>query len=444
MKSLFIGLIIIIVGFAGTIRDPFWGLVVFSMFTHITPQQLSMDYISPLRVPFFLSLFVLLSYLISSKYPAKIAERPVEFWLMVIMLLGMLVGGFNAYDRKVALEYTFTFAKFVLFLLLFINIINSIEKVKWFINALMISAGWMVYKCWDLRGTTGFRFENIHGGIVMDSNMFAAAHVLLFPLLVRQIFLGDWKIRFVAALCAFGMLMSIIITGSRGGFLGMVSELVAFAFIYKSHRKKVISFLIVLVLTASVFVSNDYLGRIGDVFSPGATIEEDASAAGRIAAWKLSYEIWKENIIWGCGIHNFEYYNGYYNEGLPWGARGHVAHSLWFQSLVEGGLMVFIPLVTLLGLFFYRTTKICKNYANTLHKQHIHDIYALQVGMIGFLICATFINRLFYEPIYWWCGLAYIHTKIQMNLLGEEDQDANILSEKNIDISATEIREIER
>ncbi|MDA3832907.1 MAG: O-antigen ligase family protein, partial [Spirochaetales bacterium] len=131
----------------------------------------------------------------------------------------------------------------------------------------------------------------------------------------------------------------------------------------------------------------------------------DNSAQSRLDFWATAIDVWKQHPLYGCGLRNFIYYNGVANEGKEWGEPGHVAHSLWFEALAEGGLMVFVPLVTMLLLFFRRTSKAKKKYRGN---REIHaDLCAFQIGMVGFLVCATFVNRLIYEPMYWWCMIAY-------------------------------------
>jgi len=119
-------------------------------------------------------------------------------------------------------------------------------------------------------------------------------------------------------------------------------------------------------------------------------------------------------------MKNFGYYMGYRVEGLDWGVRGHEAHSLWFEILAQGGLVVSVPFLLMLFFFFYRTTTISRKYAASSYQDFAEDIYVLQIGMLGFLVCATFLNRLMYEPIYWWCALAVAHGRVQKEILKKD------------------------
>lgn len=415
MLKLFFAAILILVGFGGTLLvDPFWGLAVFSLFTHITPQQLSMEIIVPLRIPFFLSIWVLLGYLLSRNYPSKFSKYPLEFWFMLLMLMGMFLGTMNAVDQDMVYEKTEVFIKYIVFFFLLVNIIDSEFKVKWFINAQILSAAWLVYRCWDLRHRFSSRFENTDGGVISDSNHFAAAVVLLFPLVVRQMFSGHWLKRVGAAVGAFGMVMTVVITGSRGGFLGLAVQSMAFLYFYKEYRKRIFLALAGLSIIILPFVSDYYIERIVGIFAHEEIEDTEArdSVNSRLASWSLSIETWQQMPFIGCGMQNFRYYMGYYKEGLNWGELGHVAHSTWLQVLAEGGLAVFLPFMFILILFYRRTFMATRFYAGLKRMEDVQDIYAIQIGMTGFLVCATFLNRLFYEPIYWFAGLAAAYTYI--------------------------------
>ena len=407
MLSFLLGIIIVAAGaIAAMSVDCFWGLAAFACLTHITPQQLG---ITQIRPAFLLAMVTLLSYLLGSLYNRKFSNTPVEFWLFVVMVLGMFMGAYNAYDRPLAMSHFIIYVKYLLYFWLLINIINSAWKARWFVNALMLSAAWLVYKCWDLRGTTGARFENIGGGVVGDGNQYAAALILLLPLVVVRILHGGrWYIRVGAVLGVFGMVMSILITVSRGGFLGLAALVVSFAYFFRSYRLKIIITMFAVFISVYPFLPPQYIDRISGIFD-STKIEEDTSSQSRLAFWSLAVDVWKRYPVYGCGLRNFIYYSGYECEGKEWGEQGHVAHSLWFEALGEGGVMVFIPLVGMIGIFFYRCNKCKRKFSGNVF--YVSEITALQIGMIGFLVSATFINRLIYEPLYWWFGLAYVYHK---------------------------------
>lgn len=415
MAKKLLGLFLLLIGLQrGFFVDPYWSLCIFSIFTHVPPTQLN---ITSFRAPLLLSMGTLGAYIISGKYARKFDFWPAESWLMVAIYVGIHLSAINAYETKSLYKFASDFLKFVIYFVLMVNILNRDYKLKFFYHAQVFAAAWMVYRCFDLRGTTGARFENRDGAVINDSNQFAAANVLMLPLVMRKVFEGPLWIRFGALMGVFGIIMTVMITGSRGGFLGMAAVFVVTLLVYRKRRKQILVGCLVLGIVAYPFLPGTFVTRVEQLLGMAGVAEEeeevDASAGSRLASWGLSYEMWQKYPLFGCGMRNFGYYMGYELEGKEWGERGHEAHSLWFEALAQGGLVVTVPLIAMMILFYIRTWKISRRYIGTPYEQTAEDIYALQIGYTGFLVCATFVNRMSYEPVYWWCGLAAAYTRVQ-------------------------------
>lgn len=405
MFSLILGVSLFCLGIVGPfIYEPCLGLAVYAAFTFITPQQLGITF---LRAPLLVAIATLISYFLSSKYPKKLNLYPAEVKLFSIMLFGMLLGAYKAYDSNLAFEHFIVYCKYGIFLILLINILDTLPKLEMFNNFLILGAAWLVYKCWDLRGATAGRFENVDGGVVGDSNQFAAALILLMPLVLMRVFRKTHiLIRIGALLGVFGMTMSVIISHSRGGFLGLVVLAISFFICFKNHRKRILIMVFLLTISVSPFMTEHYFSRVSTI-SVSKDETREASAQSRLVFWNTAIDVWKRFPIYGCGLRNFTYYNGYENEGKKWGEQGHVAHSLWFEALAEGGVLVFVPLVWMIILFFKRMSRAKQKFI--AEPEVYADIIALQIGMVGFLVCASFVNRLIFEPIYWLVCLAYVY-----------------------------------
>lgn len=408
MLSFLLGIILLSAGILGAFFfDSFWAVLIYVLFVHITPIQL---HLMSLRPSLVIAIVMIFTYVIDRQYSPLFRFKPFELVCFATMLFGMLLGSFNAYDNDLAFSQTSYYMKYFLFYIFFVNIINSKYKLTCLYNSFIISSAWLVYRCFDLRGTTGARFENIGGGIVGDSNQFAGALILLMPFVFLKVVRSEnIIIKFCALLGIFGIFMSIMITVSRSGFLGFIAMLIMLLILFKKYRTKIIFFIIALSIIAAPFINEYHINRLLSVFS-SEKIDHDESSQSRLAFWKTAYEVWKQKPIYGCGMRNIIYYTGYMNEGLNWGEPGHVVHNIWLEALCEGGVLVFIPFVIIIILFFYRTIAAKKKFIS--NHEIIEDISALQAGMIGFLVVAFFVNRLLYEPIYWWCALSYIYQKV--------------------------------
>lgn len=409
-KFLF-GIVLIGYGFfRAFVHDPVWGLYLFAALTHIRMEQLSENFYLPLNIPIIIASFTMLVYLISNSYHTKMDKWPLESWIFGFMVIAMAISSFQAvFNPDASWQMTIDYLKYWVFFVLMVQMINSFEKIKYFHDVLIVSAGWLVYRCWDLRGTTGARFENINGGSVADSNHFAAALVLLFPFVLQRI-LSKNKIEAATALVlCFGIVMAIFITGSRGGLLGLGVVLVLVFLNFKQYRKKIIIAIVLIGVAASPFINEYHLSRLTSLVESTDAETRESSAQGRVEAWKLSYELFLERPIYGVGMKNFGYYSGQRLSGKGYGEGGRVAHSLWFEALAEGGLLLFCPLVYMLIRFFIKSKKMIKQYISVTAFEEANCLIALQIGLAAFLVNATFLNRLIYEPIYWCIALGVAH-----------------------------------
>lgn len=426
LKFLF-GIILIGYGFFRTLfSDPVWGLYLFITITHVRLVQLSENIPLPLNVPIVIAVVTLLMYLISPNYPKKFNLWPLETFLFGVIVVGMAMSSFNAYyDPAISWERTYTYFKYWVFFVMFIHLVNSFEKIKLFHWTMILSAAWLVYRAWDLRGTTGARFENVGGDVISDTNHYAAALVLLFPFVFQKAFSKNKSMVFFALVLCFGICMAIIISGSRGGILGLASLILLSAINFKAQRKRIGVLLIILLIAIIPFINEYHDNRFQSLVN--ATDEEtrDMSSKLRVDAWNLSLQLFRDNMFTGVGIGNFPYYSGVI-EGKRQGELGHVAHSIWFEALAEGGLLVLVPFLYMI-IRFYRITGIAikkLKLRDNMSEQVVY-IQTIRIALGAFLVCATFLNRMIYEPIYWCFALGVVH----INLINKSGQEIDCTTE---------------
>jgi len=391
--------------------DPVWGIYLFTALTHIRLTQLSENIPLPTHIPIVVAGLTGVLYLINGKYKTKFSKWPAEVSLFLCMVIGMSVSSIGAVFRPdLSWNFTLLFLKYVIFFILLVNIIDSRVKVEWFHRVMILSAAWLVYRCWDLRGTTGPRFENLGGDVISDANHFAAAIILLFPFVyLKTLSRNLWVVAGAAVLC-FGMIMAVFISGSRGGLLGLGALAIFLTVGFKEQRKKVITIFLVIGLSAIMFTNDYQKGRFFDLFAGISEKTWDDSARGRIKYWETALQLFNEHKLAGVGMNNFEYYSGYMVEGKQYGEVGHVTHSIWFEVLSGGGIFVTVPFVVILIRFFKNTKKTMIRLQNDGRFDEVLYVATIRIALGAFLVCATFLNRLIYEPIYWCIGLGVVHS----------------------------------
>ena len=400
---------------AGTYRtvfhDPVWGLYLFAAFSHIRIEQLGEEYAFPSRIPLFVACMTFVVYVFSTNYEHKFRKWPAEVWLFGIMVLGMCISSATAqFDSESSWTFTFDYIKYWVFFILLVQMVDSDKKVEWFHWIMILSSAWLVYRCWDLRGTTGPRFENSNGGNIGDANHYAAALVLLFPFVYQKTLSRDRRVALGAAILCFGMIMAVLISGSRGGLLGLGALVVLIMLGFPTQRWKIMASVIVLGVVALSLLSENQLERFSTIIEAADEEQRDTSAQFRIELWKLALTLFFQNPL-GIAPGEFMYYSGYMLEGRAYGTPGHVTHSLWFEMLSRGAL-VFIPFMLMLVRFFRKSLHLVRRYGQAGEHEMAMYVKVPMIGLGAFLVPATFLDRSVYEPIYWCIALGIAHRYI--------------------------------
>jgi len=131
--------------------------------------------------------------------------------------------------------------------------------------------------------------------------------------------------------------------------------------------------------------------------------EQDASAMGRINAWRLAWNAAVDNPLTGTGF-----------EGLKWGAgarwdyapdnTGPIAgdvHSIYFEVLGEHGFIAFAVYMSLLASVLISMQKIKRQFKDIKSCSWICN-YAdmLQVSILGFMAGGAFLGRAYFDLFY--------------------------------------------
>ena len=138
------------------------------------------------------------------------------------------------------------------------------------------------------------------------------------------------------------MLVSLVLSHSRGGLFSVGSALLLLAFFLLNRRRPSANRLNRLILApallAMAFLSNELISRFSYSFR---------DAPERIGIWKDATKVVKDFPLWGTGLGTFKYVLPNYREkvdivmvdGVPRQASWNFAHNDYLQLLVECGIL---------------------------------------------------------------------------------------------------------
>jgi O-antigen ligase len=255
------------------------------------------------------------------------------------------------------------------------------------------------------------------GGFLGDENDFCMTMNMIIPF---SFFLamnasGKKKIFYIVLSGLF--LFAIIISFSRGGFVGMMA---AFIYCWLKTKRKLLTAIVMGVLTvfAIVVAPPAYFDRLRSITEEGA---DKGTGEERVYTWKIGWNMFLDNPIIGVGQGNFPYVFQKYELQVtgsdePFYGRsvaGRAAHSIYFTMLPELGIL---GTCIIFGMIYYtfkdlRTIKaniLKKNYkvSNQSSDKYLSIVLALEGALVGYLVSGVFISTLYYPNL--WILMGFI------------------------------------
>lgn len=275
------------------------------------------------------AMLIIISFFFSTKsfviHITREGEAAAVFAIQ-ILLLALLKGHFPSYMRP-----------FQMYLLLFVLLsgfkLRPEEHTflkKTFILASIFYSILIIRSCASL---AGIRYT--HGAIVLFNTEFDPNFIAI-PLVAALSLLFDTIVNEKKRILAIGgyavVATAILLTASRGAFLGVAVTFVCFFVFYLASRevslgrKAGIFLLFIAGLFLIAYIAAAYFPQQFDRminFNTGAD-------NGRLALWMSSLELWMEHPIFGAGLDGM-----YLRNGLA-------SHNTYLQVLSETGVVGFI------------------------------------------------------------------------------------------------------
>jgi putative inorganic carbon (hco3(-)) transporter len=242
------------------------------------------------------------------------------------------------------------------------------------------------------------------GGLLLDNNDFSLAMVMNLPFLL---YLSTVETRRKVKLflqAAFVLtIITIVLTGSRGGFLAMA--VASFAMVMKSQYKTVgLGTGLVGALLFLAFIPQEYKERI---LSIKTAAKEDGSAIGRLQAWSVAGRMIQDKPFFGVGFQNFVTLYGKYEPRPGEHLKHRVTHNSYLQIWAESGTFAFVFFLCVL----FSTIFVCRRIQRQVRVRDGPQwvaayAAAIEVSFYGFLTGATFLNRAHFDFIYVMAAIA--------------------------------------
>lgn len=393
MRDLFVAAVVFGV-LPFVLARPHIGLYLYSWISYMNPHRLAWGFAYDFPWAYITAVATLVGVLIS-KEPKRMPWSR-EMTVLVLLLSWMLVTTIFAFYPQLAWPQFEKVAKIQLMIFLTPLVINTPQRLRGLV--------WVIVLSLAFYGIKGGIFTIVHGGVyrvrgpegsfIGGNNEIALALLMTIPLM-RYLQLTE-KNRFVR----LGLWAGMILTGlaaigsqSRGALVA--AAVMATVFWLKSRHK--IGTLVTLGVAVALVVlvmPPAWYERMQTI----QTYEEDASALGRINAWRTAWNVAKSRIT-GGGFETFQAPT--FHLYAPEPDRVHDAHSVYFEMLGEHGFPG-LALWLLLGVFAWRSASRTIALARASPQwKWAADLAAMtQVALLAYYAGGAFLGLAYFDLYY--------------------------------------------
>lgn len=204
-------------------------------------------------------------------------------------------------------------------------------------------------------------------------------------------------VRWAAMAGVVALPMLILMTQSRGVFLGLL-VFITIAFVGQRRRLRLFMRLALVVAILASIAPSSVWGRLQTLRSAtdASTLDQvdgqEGSARQRYEIWRVAFKIINDNPLTGVGIGAYPPTHEAYAVGSTFNptAQGRRdTHSLYFNVLAETGfpgLILYLGMIFTVFLGAERARRRCKKLLPNASKQ----LLILEAGLLSFLVAAIF------------------------------------------------------
>jgi O-antigen ligase len=340
------------------------------------------------------------------------------------------------------------FIKVVAIFVLIINVINTRSRLR-AIMGLVVICGSVVallaiqsYVTGDFKvilrsegSVVGMRIFGPVGGIVGNPNDLATSLDMLLPLGVVLALTSTGIMRALYIACSAVLLGGVVVTFSRGGFLGLLA--MGAVLLWKVGRRNRAVTVTAFILLFGVFVlamPTGYASRISSIFNVGE--DPTGSSEARRDLLERAAIIALYNPIVGIGMGNFHVYS--IGEKVSHNSYLEIAAELGVAGLIAYLIFIFAPFRSLKKIERETTVPVARPPTRARVKSPTDEIHyisiALQAVLVAYIVCSFFgsiqYQWFLYYPVAYAIALRRIYA-------AEQEELALVYTEAPVEVSKT-------
>jgi O-antigen ligase len=351
-----------LVATGGRHKLAFAGLFLFTFLLYARPNEALPGVFGDFPIVKIVAIACLLAYLLSKiSSGERLTIWPTELkMVLLIALLGFASIPLSAAPQDGMKVMTDVFLKVVAIFILMINLIDTRERLQKMMKLVVIAGSvlaifaignYLAGKFVVTDKQVGIRIAGVVGGIFGNPNDLAISLALLVPLALGLALMSRGTSRLFYLICSGLLSLGVILTFSRGGFLGLAAMgLVLLKRFGRQHRAATALAVVFVVLFFTVAMPVGYSERISSIFE-GGNDPTGSIRARRELLQRATYLAVSHPVI-GLGIGNFHIYS----------IREQRAHNSYLEISAELGVLGLIAYLIMLFSPLRRLRAIQREY----------------------------------------------------------------------------------
>lgn len=372
----------------------FAGLFLFTFILYFRPYEQISFLASFTSMAFWTAVATLVVFFATQlSLEGSLTARPREVNLLLLFALTALLSIPLALHRSEAWDtFVEPFSKAALMFLVIVNTVRTLRRLRLML-LLGVGVGCVVsavalsdYRS-GLGAVEGYRVEGSIGNLFQNPNDMAIHLITVIPVAVAFMFGARGVRKLVYAVCLFLLVGGMMVTFSRGGFLGLAGCASVLAWkLGRRNRVAVFALLLVAIVLMVLLAPGGYSTRMLSIFD--SSLDPVGSSSARQQLLILSIKTALFNPVFGVGMGNFHIVS----------IREAVTHNSYTQVAAELGLTAAVLYTLFVVTPFARLRRIERA---TLANRRASSFYYLSVGLQASL-AAYMIGSFFGSIAYHW------------------------------------------
>lgn len=341
---------------------------------------------------------------------------------MILLTVTIVISSHFSMDRGHSQEELVdTWVKILVFWVLILNTVDSKKRAYQLQTALSLFIGFLggyaIVNAIKGQFTGEGRAQFV--GIMADPNDMAFTLLMATPFAIIAFLTFSGPRRILFGVVSFCATLGIVLTKSRGGFLGF--GVIGYMLLRDRIKSRTVVFAIVGSLGVGAFLASNIGERAA--FSERGYGEEglEPSAQGRIDAWIAGYFMLRARPVRGVGFDVFaDYYPHFAVNAVSYEPL--TAHNTFIQVLAEIGIPGFVAFMALVVMSVRVNRRLRRKIPPNASKQERVFLKSQLPNLLGLLTAALFLSRAWN----WFPWILFAQAATSERIwLSEEDSDSS-------------------